>query len=330
MSTILYIATAIGLFIATQSNGDWKIVRHVLQDKAFTSIAVSDGVIVAGTTDGIWRSSDKGKSWHASNDRLSIRHVRWIAGSSHIPLTFLIGTEPAGIFISNDGGKTWSSKPEIGRFRDMNGWYLPYSPKAGCIRGFALAKPDNHRGRMYAAVEVGGVLISDDSGKTWKLAEGSDGKPDFNRELGTMVHPDVHSITVHPSSPDLVTAATGGGLYRSADGGRSWQSIYQCYIRAVWVDPADARHLIAGPADGVSRNGRIEESYDGGQTWQIAADGMPPAPWARQMVERFVQTDNDLFAILSSGELWLRRLDDSKWQRVLSDINQIKAMAAAK
>jgi len=330
MATILYIATAIGLFIATQSNGEWKIVGHALQDKALTSVAVSDGVIIAGTRDGAWRSSDNGKTWQESNDRLSIRHVRWIAGTSHLSQTFLMGTEPAGIFMSNDGGKTWSSKPEIGKLRDMHGWYLPYSPKAGCIRGFAIAKPDSHRSRMYAAAEVGGVLISDDSGKTWNLAEGSDGNPDFYRELGTLVHPDVHSITVHPSSPDLVTAATGGGLYRSADGGRRWQNIYECYIRAVWVDPANARHLIAGPADGVSRKGRIEESYDGGQTWQIASDGLPPVPWARQMVERFVQADTDIFAIMSSGELWRRGLKDSQWHRVLPKINQIEALAVAK
>lgn len=104
--------------------------------------------------------------------------------------------------------------------------------------------------------------------------------------------------------------------------------VYECYIRAVWVDPANARHLIAGPADGVSRYGRIEESYDGVQTWNLAADGMEPAPWAGQMVERFVQTEKGLFAILSSGELWLKRLDASSWHRVLPEVNQIKAIAA--
>jgi photosystem II stability/assembly factor-like uncharacterized protein len=330
MATILYIATAIGLFIVTQTNGDWEIVRHTLKEKALTSIAVSEGVIIAGTTNGIWRSSDNGKSWHESNDRLSIRHVRWIASSSDAPMTFLMGTEPAGIFVSNDGGKKWSSKPEIGKLRDTNGWFLPYSPKAGCVRGFAVAKPDNYRSRIYAAVEVGGVLISDDRGKTWNLAEGSDGNPDINRELATMIHPDVHSITVHRTSSDLVTAATGGGLYRSADGGRNWKNIYRCYIRAIWVDPANAQHIIAGPADGVSRNGRIEESYDGGQTWHLASDGMMPAPWSRHMVERFVQLDNDLFAILSNGELWFNRLDGSSWHRILSEIHQIKAIAAVK
>jgi hypothetical protein len=57
----------------------------------------------------------------------------------------------------------------IGKLRDVIGWFLPYSPKAGCVPGFAIGKSDNHRGRIYAAVEVGGVLISDVRGKTWEL-----------------------------------------------------------------------------------------------------------------------------------------------------------------
>jgi hypothetical protein len=120
-----------------------------------------------------------------------------------------------------------------------------------------------------------------------------------------MIHPDVHSISVHPSSSELVTAATGGGLYRSTDGDRAWKCIYRCYIRAAWVDPRDARHIIAGPADGVWRNGRIEESRDGGQSWQPASAGTN-GPWPRHMVERFYQHDKNLFAILSNGELWAR------------------------
>jgi hypothetical protein len=166
---------------------------------------------------------------------------------------------------------------------------------ATAIGLFIVTQPDKHRGCMCAAVEVGGTLISNDSAKKWNLVEGSDGSPDFDRDLGSMIHPDVHSITVPPTSSDFVTAATGGGLYRSNDGGRIWKNIYRCYIRAIWVDPANPQHLIAGPADGVSRNGRIEESNDGGYTWQLASDGVAPAPWSRHMVERFVQLDNDLF-----------------------------------
>ena len=327
MATSLYIATTIGLFIATQTNGNWTVIGKALNEQALTSIAVSEGVVLAGSVEGIWRSTDKGKTWKAANEGLAIPYVRWIAASPKQLALILAGTEPAGIFVSNDAGDSWNINPAVLQLRDANGWFLPYSPRSGCVRGFAFAESGPNKGRIYAAVEVGGVLVSDDNGRSWQLAAGSDGKPEMNRELGTMIHPDVHSITVHPSSSDIVTAATGGGLFRSIDAGRSWKNIYPCYIRAVWVDPIDHQHLVAGPADGVSRNGRIEESRDGGRSWHSASIGLK-APWARHMVERFAQVDDELFAVLSNGELWSRKLDGPKWNRVMPEIDQIKAIAA--
>ena len=203
---------------------------------------------------------------------------------------------------------------------------MPYSVGAGCVRGFAAFEGDHDPARLYAAVEVGGVLRSDDGGNSWDLVEGSDGIPDISRDLGLLVHPDVHSISVHRSSPELVTAATGGGLYRSTDGGRTWRIIYRCYIRAVWVDPEDAEHIIAGPADGVSRNGRIEETRNGGKTWLPAAVGTN-APWSRHMVDRFIQNDRLLFAVLSNGQLWTRDLSDAAWRQILPELSSVNAVA---
>jgi photosystem II stability/assembly factor-like uncharacterized protein len=90
--------------------------------------------------------------------------------------------------------------------------------------------------------------------------------------------------------------------------------------------PKSPQHLIAGPADGVSRNGRIEESRDGGGNWHAASDGMK-TPWPRHMVERFAQVDDELFAVLSNGELWSRKLSGSKWDRILSETGHVKAIA---
>lgn len=329
MATTLYIATAIGLYIAAQVNGDWEIVRQTLTQKTLTSIVISEGVIVAGTPEGIWRSKDNGRSWKKSDQNLSGRHVRWMESSGYKTPIILAGTEPADIFVSRDGAESWYSDPGVARLRDAKHWFLPYSSGAGCVRGFAIAESGPHNNRLYAAVEVGGVLISDDFGKTWNLPAGSDGNPDMYRDLGNLIHPDVHSITVHPSSSDLVTAATGGGIYRSTDGGKSWKNIYLSYTRAVWVDPADSKYIVAGPADGVSRNGRIETSRDGGRTWSLSADGLQ-APWMRHMVSRFVRIDADLFVVLSNGELWFKRPQASTWKQALPEIAHVNAVAAAK
>jgi photosystem II stability/assembly factor-like uncharacterized protein len=327
MITHLYIASESGVFVAAHADGNWRAVGHALPEKHMTAITVTDRIILAGSTEGVWRSSDNGRTWSEANEGLGSRHVRWMSHASHAQAVFLVGTEPAGIYISRDGGQTWNSRPEVGRLRDASGWFLPYSEAAGCVRDFAVATPAKNHGRLYAAVEVGGVLVSDDGGDTWRLAEGSDGRPDMNRDLGSRIHPDLHSITVHPASENLVTAATGGGLYRSNDGGGTWKCLYHCYVRAVWVDPADDRHLIAGPAEGVSRKGRIEESTDAGQNWHLASGGMTAIPWPTHMVERFFHFEDTLFAVLSNGELWSRPLKEARWHQVLAEIPRITAVA---
>jgi hypothetical protein len=128
----------------------------------------------------------------------------------------------------------------------------------------------------------------------------------------------------------LVYAPTGGGFYRSMDGGKSWDLSYpRCYSRAVWVDAKDSGHLILGPADGVDRNGRIEESQDGGRTWQLAGQNLD-TPWASHMVERFEQVGGDLFAVLSNGELFVAPLSSLNWQRVLPEVQEVNAVTSMK
>jgi hypothetical protein len=136
----------------------------------------------------------------------------------------------------------------------------------------------------------------------------------------------VHSLEVHPSSPDFVYAPTGGGFYRSKDGGKTWTLLYDCYCRAVWVDPQNPEHLILGPADGVDRNGRIEESMDGGQNWSLASNGLQ-VPWRRGMVERFFQAGEELFAVLSNGEVLTTSLSTLAWKRIFPNFHNVNAMA---
>ena len=316
----LILSTEHGIVICEYENDDWHESIHGLKDQHVTSVIAREGVILAGTEDGIFRSDDEGLTWGEASDGLTVRHVRWMAFHPDISDFEFAGTEPAGIFISHNGGESWRGCDEVAQLRDQFKWSLPYSPEAGCVRGLAF-----HGSRVYAAVEVGGVLVSNDKGETWGLAEGSDGKPDLEGPPEPFVYPDVHSLEVHPSSPDLVYAPTGGGFYRSNDGGKTWKLCYDCYCRAVWVDPNDPEHLILSPADGVDRNGRIEESRDGGGTWSLASDGLQ-VPWRRGMVERFFQADDELFAVLSNGQLLSTALSTLKWKRILPNTVHVKAV----
>lgn len=323
---MLFLATQTGFRSLTRDGNRWRERVRSLDGHAVTALIARAGVILAGTTDGIFRSDDLGATWRDASDGLETRHMRWMAFHPDISDLEFAGTEAAGIFVSHDGSATWRECPEVPRLRDEHHWMLPYSPRAGCVRGFAF-----HGQRAYAAVEVGGVLTSSDRGETWRLADGSDGNPSFGTPPKSMIHPDVHSVIVHPSSPDLVFAPTGGGFYRSSDGGRTFEMLYDCYCRAAWVDPHDPSHIILAPADDVDSNGRIEESLDEDRTWHAASNSLQVL-WGEYMVERFAQIGNDLYAVLSNGALLVSRCRVASWDwlEVLPNsagVNAVTAMA---
>jgi photosystem II stability/assembly factor-like uncharacterized protein len=318
MDANLLLGSRQGAWTAYLAGNVWQAVTRDLAAHRVNAVTFLGDVGLAGTTDRIFRTEDLGQSWQPASEGLSDLHVRWLDHHPGVPGLAVAGTEPAAIFVSGDSGVTWRERTEVAELRDEHGWYLPYSPGAGCVRGFAL-----HGRRGYAAVEVGGLLRSDDAGDTWRLAGGSTGDPRTVPE--SHLHPDVHSVKVHPSSPDLVYAPTGGGFYRSVDGGKTWVQLYDCYCRAVWVDPADPDHIVLGPADWVNRNGRIEESVDGGRSWTSASNHLQ-VPWPNHMVERFVQADSELLAILSNGHLLSASLTSLAWQRILPDVEGILAV----
>jgi photosystem II stability/assembly factor-like uncharacterized protein len=319
--TSLLLSTRDGLSICHSRHGEWQVTDRHLEGRHLTSVIARPGLIIVGALDSVLRSDDGGRNWTESVRGLSVKHIRWLAQRPDAPGRVLAGTEPAAIFVSGDEGLSWRICEEVPALRDRFAWSLPYSPEAGCVRDFAL-----HGDRAYAAVEVGGVLRSDDAGQTWHLAPGSDGKPSFSRPAAPFIHPDVHSLVVHPSDPDLVLAPTGGGFYRSRDGGATWELLYDCYCRACWPDPRDPERILFGPADGVDRNGRVELSKDGGRTWSSASAGLD-VPWPRTMVERFAYAGGELLAVLSDGRLYSWSAAQLLWSPVLDTVKGVTAVA---
>lgn len=317
---MIFLATNNGIVNVDPDDG-MRITGRSLEGQSVTAAAGADKFVFAGTRNGLFRSEDRGQTWMEVTPGLRHPHVRWLAVHPERPSQVYCGTEPAAILTTSDNGVNWTECVEVAQLRDRFHWSLPYSPEAGCVRGFAF-----HQERGYAAVEVGGALVSDDGGRTWQLAGGSDGRPSFASPPEGFVHPDVHSISVHPSSPELVYAPTGGGFYRSSDGGQSWQCYYNCYVRACWVDPLDSDHIVLGPASGVDRGGRIEETRDGGKTWEPAPDGLN-VPWPNHMVERFTAVEGGLLAALSNGAVLFRPEKGGTWQSVFEDAGSVNAIA---
>lgn len=320
MRNKLFVATRNGLKIFRRLVDDWEEQGHALTGLEITSIDFQGDTGLAGTTQGVYSTQDGGENWVLDSDGIVTPHVRWARIHPQDPRHLYVGTEPANIYTKMVDDDAWQRSETVARLRDQNDWFMPYSPNPGCVRGFAF-----HNNRIYAAVEVGGLLVSDDFGDTWALVEGSSGKP-RQAPVSGEIHPDVHSVLSHAASEDLVFAPTGGGFYVSDDGGKSWVLKYEAYCRTVWVDPAVETHMVLGPADGVGRGGRIEHSADGGETWHLLMDNIEEK-WPDTMVERFFGTDDELFAVLSNGKILISRKGDFSWQCLLPAISNVVMVA---
>src|SRR5215203_6965643 len=180
--------------------------------------------MLAGTYgDGLFRSVDGGQSWERIEAGLTASTFRFVSAE-------LAGTEPARVYRSVDGGRTWEELEGIKRIPGHEGWYLPYSPRAGAARNVCVSGD-----RLLVAAEVAGLLRSEDGGRTWVC------EPVAGDE-------DVHHVTAHPQDPELLYVSLGtaslnqrggrhGGIARSRDGGQTWEKLETDYTRATLVPP---------------------------------------------------------------------------------------------
>lgn len=275
-----------------------------------------DRILAGSYESGLFLSDDQGSSWSEVTDGFTVDCVRWLGEDRLNPGSLLAGTEPGRIFRSSDLGASWR---ELDGIREIDGheeWYLPYSPRAGAVRN-VYSPPGS--ARYLASVEVGGLLESDDNGKTWTC-----------RHVG--VDSDIHFVAGHPNDGSVLYAALGyagiertpneqgadwrGGVARSTDAGATWTKPITDYTRGVIVPERRPEIVVAGPAPDVGRNGRIEVSSDGGDTWQDASSGIE-TPMA-DMVEVFVEAPGDeIWAICSGGRLLRSSVNELHWEPVL-------------
>jgi hypothetical protein len=121
----------------------------------------------------------------------------------------MVGTVPSAVFRSKAGGG-WEELEGV-RINSANANFPP-SPELQS-RARYLASDPLMPARLYAGIEVGGMLLSDDGGRNWQPA---------NNGLTDM---DVHEVHPCEKSPGLVYAACGDKAFRSFDRAAHWEEI---------------------------------------------------------------------------------------------------------
>ena len=230
-----------------------------------------------------------------------------VAGSVARPNEYYMGTTGGGVFKTTDGGHAWF--PVTDRY---------FGGTIGAVE-VAPSNPDivyvgGGEYPIRGNVSHGdGLWKSTDGGRTWTLKGLADAKH-------------IADVVVHPANPDLVYAAALGhvfgahptrGVYRSRDGGNTWDRVLyrndSTGVVDLVMDPNNPNVLYAGLwqahrtpwmlVSGGAGSG-LFKTTDGGSTWtEITRNtGLPTGIWGNIGISVSGANSNRVYAIIEAGE----------------------------
>lgn len=301
-------------------------------------------VFAAVPFDGAYRSDDAGKSWK----RVVEGDARCFAVDPHDDRVVYAGLGPVQLMRSEDGGDTWENLESLQQMpaEVQNQWCVP-GPYVGVQFPHVcniFIHPDD-ADLLLLTLEHGGVVRSEDRGKTWEDAStGID-------------YLDMHHIYNYPGSKDRYYVSCARGFFRSDDRGRQWRRVEDgmpwgytekySYTHDWFFLPGDSpRMMVCGGrgSPGVWRgestnpHGVILLSDDEGATWRTATNGlaemMPYMPWTLQ---RHPEQPDTVFAAMGDGSrgfgfdpkdrgigaLYVTRDRGDSWEPVLAEIPSV-------
>ena len=204
-----------------------------------------------------------------------------IAVPSQRPYTFYIATASGHLWKSDNNGITFDVL-----FEDKDVFSIgaiAVAPSNPDILYLGSGEANNSRSSYWGD----GVYKSTDAGETWTNV----GLPESHH---------IGRIVVHPTDPDIVYVAALGhlyseneerGLYKSTNGGQSWQKVLGPVVRGknigvvdVKMDPSNPQVLYAATFDKVRTpftydlggpGSRVYKTTDGGANWTVLENGLP-------------------------------------------------------
>jgi len=260
--------------------------------RSFAFDPANSSHLYLGTTNSwLYQSNDGGGSWQrlarlGKDDDFVIDNI--VIDSSD-PKTLIVGVWTLGktggeLYISHDGGITWSAS------NDLHGQSV-----------FALAQSSSNP-KLLVAGTLRGVYRSEDKGVHWKQ---------ISPASSSEIH-EVESIAIDPTDPQIIYAGTWHLPWKTTDSGANWSSIKQGVIDdsdvfSIIIDPSRPSVVYASACSGIYR------SDNGGSLFRkvqgIPATARRTRVLLRDPVNRdivYAGTTEGLYKTTNGGASWIR------------------------
>ncbi|HTS03546.1 MAG TPA: hypothetical protein VMN04_13560, partial [Thermoanaerobaculia bacterium] len=242
----IWAATNAGVFRSTDGGATWTPFNKGLDNTGAYRVVASGGTLFAGTynnANGVFRSTDGGRTWLPANAFMANRRIRTLVANGG---TVVAGGE-TGTFRSTDGGATFAASR---------------SGLSGSNNVYAMAANGS---TIHGGLIPSGFARSTDFGATWTQLPGP--------------VPGASVLAVATNGATVVAAANGA-VYRSSDGGSTWQAGAKVFAGdpsyGVYVLSFAGGALFAGlQGYGLPETHGIYKSTDLGATWTRASTGIP-------------------------------------------------------